>query len=176
MLRIAGGDPTSPRKRGEVKGGALLTSKILYASIDLSRFTGAVLAKAVLLCMGLFSTFLSARAEKSSIHTSFIPVPVPWAGSRRGISLMHISNEGLLVILFVGLVAGWLAGKVVRGTGFGIIGDIVVGIAGALVASFLFPKLGIRIGTGLVSEIVYSAIGAVILLLVVRLVRGGGRF
>lgn len=89
---------------------------------------------------------------------------------------MHISNEGLLVILFVGLVAGWLAGKVVRGTGFGIIGDIVVGIAGALVASFLFPKLGIRLGTGLVSEIVYSAIGAIILLVVVRLVRGGGRF
>ncbi|MBR1131487.1 MULTISPECIES: GlsB/YeaQ/YmgE family stress response membrane protein [Bradyrhizobium] len=88
---------------------------------------------------------------------------------------MYISNEGLLVILFVGLVAGWLAGKVVRGTGFGIIGDIVVGVAGALVASFLFPKLGIRLGTGLVSEIVYSAIGAVILLLVVRLVRGGGR-
>jgi len=93
-----------------------------------------------------------------------------------GISLMHISNESLLVILFVGLVAGWLAGKVVRGTGFGIIGDIVVGIAGALVASFLFPKLGIRIGSGLVSEVVYSAIGAVILLVVVRLVRGGGRF
>lgn len=88
---------------------------------------------------------------------------------------MYISNEGLLVILFVGLVAGWLAGKVVRGTGFGIIGDIVIGIAGALVASFLFPKLGIRLGTGLASEIVYSAIGAVILLLVVRLVRGGGR-
>jgi len=89
---------------------------------------------------------------------------------------MYISNEGLLVILFVGLVAGWLAGKVVRGTGFGIIGDIVVGIAGALVASFLFPKLGIHIGIGLISEIIYSAIGAVILLLVVRLVRGGGRF
>lgn len=89
---------------------------------------------------------------------------------------MYISNESLLVILFVGLVAGWLAGKVVRGTGFGIIGDIVVGIAGALLASFLFPRLGIHIGTGMVSEIVYSAIGAVILLLIVRLVRGGGRF
>ncbi|UPJ43027.1 GlsB/YeaQ/YmgE family stress response membrane protein [Bradyrhizobium sp. 40] len=89
---------------------------------------------------------------------------------------MYISNEGLLVILFVGLVAGWLAAKVVRGTGFGMIGDIVVGIAGALVASFLFPKLGIHIGTGLISEIIYSAIGAVILLLVVRLARGGGRF
>ena len=88
---------------------------------------------------------------------------------------MHISNEGLLVILFVGLVAGWLAGKIVRGTGLGIVGDIVVGIAGALVASFLFPKLGISIGSGLVSEIIYSAIGAIILLLIVRLVRSGGR-
>ena len=89
---------------------------------------------------------------------------------------MHISNEGIIVILFVGLVAGWLAGKVVRGTGFGIVGDIVVGILGALISSFLFPKLGIAIGSGLVSEIIYSAIGAIILLLVVRLVRGGGRF
>jgi uncharacterized membrane protein YeaQ/YmgE (transglycosylase-associated protein family) len=85
---------------------------------------------------------------------------------------MYISSESLIVILFVGLVAGWLAGKIVRGTGFGIIGDILVGIAGAFVASFLFPKLGIHIGTGLISEIIYSAIGAVVLLLIVRLVRG----
>ena len=89
---------------------------------------------------------------------------------------MVLSNESILVILFVGLVAGWLAGKIVRGTGLGIIGDIVVGIAGALIASLLFPKIGIHLGSGLVSEIVYSAIGAVILLLVLRLVRRGGRF
>jgi len=89
---------------------------------------------------------------------------------------MVLSNESIIVILFVGLVAGWLAGKIVRGTGFGIIGDILVGIAGALIASLLFPKLGIRLGTGLVSEIIYSAIGAIILLLIVRLVRGGKRF
>jgi uncharacterized membrane protein YeaQ/YmgE (transglycosylase-associated protein family) len=89
---------------------------------------------------------------------------------------MYLSNESLLVILFVGLVAGWLAGKIVRGTGFGILGDIVVGILGALIATWLFPKFGIHLGTGLVSEIIYSAIGAIILLLVVRLVRTGGRF
>jgi len=89
---------------------------------------------------------------------------------------MHLSNEGILVILFVGVIAGWLAGKVVRGTGFGLIGDLIVGVAGALVATLLFPRLGIAIGTGIVSEIIYSAIGAIILLLVVRLVRGGGRF
>jgi uncharacterized membrane protein YeaQ/YmgE (transglycosylase-associated protein family) len=85
---------------------------------------------------------------------------------------MQISNEGILVILFVGLIAGWLAGKVVRGTGYGLIGDLIIGIAGALIASWLFPRLGIHIGTGIVSEIVFSAVGAVLLLLVVRLLRG----
>ena len=84
---------------------------------------------------------------------------------------MNISSEGLLVILFVGLVAGWLAGKIVQGTGFGILGDIIVGIAGAFLASLLFPRFGIHIGTGIVSEIIYSAIGAIVLLLIVRLVR-----
>src|SRR3954464_11371208 len=88
---------------------------------------------------------------------------------------MYLSSEGLLIILFVGLVAGWLAGQIVRGTGFGIIGDILVGIAGALIASLFFPRLGIHLGSGLLSEIIYSAIGAIILLLVVRLVRNGGR-
>jgi uncharacterized membrane protein YeaQ/YmgE (transglycosylase-associated protein family) len=51
-----------------------------------------------------------------------------------------------------------------------------VGIAGALIAALLFPKLGIHLGTGLVSEIIYSAIGAIILLFIVRLVRTGGRW
>jgi uncharacterized membrane protein YeaQ/YmgE (transglycosylase-associated protein family) len=87
---------------------------------------------------------------------------------------MH--GEGLLVTLFVGLVAGWLAGKVVRGTGFGIIGDIIVGIAGAFIAGWLFPRLGFHIGAGIVSDIIYSAIGAILLLLIVRLIRSGGRF
>jgi len=89
---------------------------------------------------------------------------------------MRMSSESLIVILFVGLVAGWLAGKIVRGTGFGIIGDILVGIAGAFISSWLFPRLGIHLGVGLVSEIIYSAIGAIVLLLIVRLIRTGGRF
>ena len=84
---------------------------------------------------------------------------------------MNISSEGLLVILFVGLVAGWLAGKIVQGTGFGILGDILVGIAGAFLASLVFPQLGIHIGVGIISEIIYSAIGAIVLLLIVKLVR-----
>ncbi len=87
-----------------------------------------------------------------------------------------MQGEGLLVTLFVGLVAGWLAGKVVRGTGFGIIGDIIVGILGAFIAGWLFPRLGFHIGVGIVSEIIYSAIGSILLLLIVRLIRTGGRF
>ncbi len=86
-----------------------------------------------------------------------------------------MSTESILVILFVGIVAGWLAGKIVRGTGFGLIGDLVVGIAGALVATLLFPRLGIHLGSGIVSEIIYSTLGAIILLLIVRLIRGRGR-
>ena len=87
---------------------------------------------------------------------------------------MHMSSESLLVILFVGLVAGWLAGQIVQGTGFGLIGDLIVGILGAFIGSWLLPQLGIRLGTGLISAIVNATIGAVLLLLVVRLVRGGG--
>ena len=84
---------------------------------------------------------------------------------------MSLSNESLLVILFVGIVAGWLAGKVVRGSGFGLIGDLVIGVVGAFIANFLFPKLGIQLGTGLLSEIVFSALGAIILLVVIGLIR-----
>jgi uncharacterized membrane protein YeaQ/YmgE (transglycosylase-associated protein family) len=87
-----------------------------------------------------------------------------------------MQGEGLLVTLFVGLVAGWLAGKIVRGTGFGIIGDIIVGILGAFIAGWLFPRLGFHLGAGLVAEILSAAIGAILLLLIVRLIRTGGRF
>ena len=85
---------------------------------------------------------------------------------------MYLSGESLIVILFVGLVAGWLAGKIVRGAGFGIIGDVVIGVVGAFIACWLFPRLGIHLGFGLVSKIIDSAIGAIILLVVVRLLRG----
>ncbi|CAN5612475.1 GlsB/YeaQ/YmgE family stress response membrane protein [soil metagenome] len=85
---------------------------------------------------------------------------------------MMMSNESLLVILFVGIVAGWLAGKIVRGSGFGLLGNLVVGVVGAFLAALLFPRLGIRIGTGLVSDILFSALGAIILLLIVGLFRG----
>ncbi len=77
----------------------------------------------------------------------------------------------LIIWLIVGGLAGWIAGLIVQGTGFGLIGDIVVGILGALVAGWLLPRLGIHIGTGFVSSIINAVIGAVILLVVVGLIR-----
>jgi uncharacterized membrane protein YeaQ/YmgE (transglycosylase-associated protein family) len=87
---------------------------------------------------------------------------------------MNMSGESLVVILFVGVVAGWLAGQIVRGTGFGIVGDLVVGIIGAFIGDWLLPRLGVHLGVGIIAAIADATIGAILLLLVVRLVRGGG--
>ena len=89
---------------------------------------------------------------------------------------MVLSGESILVILLVGLVAGWLAGQIVQGTGFGLIGDIVIGVIGAFIASWLFPRLGISLGAGIIREIVNATIGAILLLVIIRLVRRGGRW
>jgi uncharacterized membrane protein YeaQ/YmgE (transglycosylase-associated protein family) len=85
-----------------------------------------------------------------------------------------MSAESLLIILVVGAIAGWLAGIIVRGTGFGLVADIALGIVGALLGNWLLPRFGIRIGTGLVSEIVVATIGAVVLLLILWLFTRGG--
>jgi uncharacterized membrane protein YeaQ/YmgE (transglycosylase-associated protein family) len=86
---------------------------------------------------------------------------------------MHLSTESLLIILFVGLVAGWLAGQVVRGAGLGLVGDLIVGILGAFIGSWLLPQLHIVLGSGILAEILNATIGAILLLLVIGLVRGG---
>jgi uncharacterized membrane protein YeaQ/YmgE (transglycosylase-associated protein family) len=87
---------------------------------------------------------------------------------------MHLSNEGLLVIILVGIVAGWLAGQVMQGTGFGIVGDLIVGLVGAFIGDWLLPRLNIHLGVGIVALIFNAVIGAIILLLILRLVGGGG--
>ena len=89
---------------------------------------------------------------------------------------MYLSGESILIILLVGLIAGWLAGQVVQGTGFGLIGDICIGIVGAFIASWLLPRLGIGLGTGLIRAIIDATIGAIVLLVIIRLVRRGGRW
>ena len=79
--------------------------------------------------------------------------------------------ETLLIWLLVGAVAGWLAGAIVKGGGFGLFGDIVVGIVGAFVGGWMLPRLGVQLGVGLVSIIASATIGAVVLLLILRLIR-----
>jgi uncharacterized membrane protein YeaQ/YmgE (transglycosylase-associated protein family) len=96
--------------------------------------------------------------------------------SKLEIGKMHMSGQSLLVIVLVGIVAGWLAGQIVRGTGFGIIGDLIIGIIGAFIGDWLLPQLGIHLGVGIVAAIINATIGAVVLLFIVTLVRGGGRF
>ena len=82
------------------------------------------------------------------------------------------SGQNILVILVVGVVAGWLAGKIVRGGGFGLIGDLIVGVAGALIGRWLFAQLRVSIGINFwVDAIITATIGAVILLFVLRLIR-----
>jgi uncharacterized membrane protein YeaQ/YmgE (transglycosylase-associated protein family) len=81
-----------------------------------------------------------------------------------------MSSQSLIVILIVGVVAGWLAGQIMRGYGFGMIGDLAVGIVGALIGEWLLPRFNIHLGTGFVASVVTAAIGAVILLFALRLV------
>ena len=57
---------------------------------------------------------------------------------------MHIDPNTLIIWLLVGAIAGWLAGQVMRGGGFGLVGDIIVGIIGAFIAGELFPRLGVN--------------------------------
>ncbi|MCO5147048.1 MAG: GlsB/YeaQ/YmgE family stress response membrane protein [Aquamicrobium sp.] len=79
--------------------------------------------------------------------------------------------ESLLIFLIVGAIAGWLAGQLVKGYGFGLLGNIVVGIVGAFIAGWLFPAIGISIGSGIIAAIIHATIGAVILLVLIRLVK-----
>jgi len=85
---------------------------------------------------------------------------------------MHLSNESLIVILVVGIVAGWLAGQIVRGGGFGLIGDLLVGIVGAFIGDWLLPRLNIHLGSGTIALIVNATIGAIVLLILIRLIAG----
>ena len=78
---------------------------------------------------------------------------------------------GFVWFIVVGLIAGWLAGILVKGGGFGVIGDIVVGVLGALLGGFLFSSLGASAGGGLIGSIIVATIGAVILLFLVRMIK-----
>ena len=88
---------------------------------------------------------------------------------------MYLSSESLLVILLVGVVAGWLAGQIVQGTGFGLIGDMAIGVVGAFIGDWMLPRLGIHLGEAIVGAVINATVGAIVLLLVIRLIRRSGR-
>jgi len=73
--------------------------------------------------------------------------------------------------VLVGLVAGWLAGKLMKGGGFGVIGDIVVGVVGALLGGFLFSALGLSAGAGLIGAVIVATIGEIVLIFLLRLIK-----
>ncbi len=76
----------------------------------------------------------------------------------------------LLWFLLIGLAAGWLAGQIMKGGGFGLVGDLIVGVIGALVGGFLFALLGLQAG-GLLGSLVMATVGAVVLIWLLRLVK-----
>lgn len=78
---------------------------------------------------------------------------------------------GLLWFLIIGAIAGWLAGLAMRGSGYGLLGDIVVGIIGAVLGGWLFGQLGIWPGGGLVGSLIVAFVGAVLLLFLIRLIK-----
>ena len=84
-----------------------------------------------------------------------------------------MSGTSLIIFLLIGAIAGWLAGLVVRGFGFGLLGNIVVGIIGAFLAGWLLPTLGVSfsLGNPIVTAIIYAMIGAIVLLVLIGLIR-----
>ena len=80
---------------------------------------------------------------------------------------------GVIGWLIVGLIAGWIAGKVSRGRGFGCIANVILGLIGAVLGGWIFTKLGV-FGGGLIYSIAAATVGAVILVAIARLFSGGG--
>jgi uncharacterized membrane protein YeaQ/YmgE (transglycosylase-associated protein family) len=87
---------------------------------------------------------------------------------------VHLSNERMIIILVVGAIAGWLIGKVLRGNGFGLVGDAAIGIVGALIGEWLLPRFNFHFWSGLTGMIIEATIGAVVLLVVLRSVGAHG--
>lgn len=82
-----------------------------------------------------------------------------------------MSLESLLIVLLIGGIAGWLAGLAMKGRGFGIFGNIVIGIVGAFIGNWVMGVFGIVIGGGLLASILNAFIGAVILLFLIGLIK-----
>lgn len=82
-----------------------------------------------------------------------------------------MSAEQLIVFLVIGAVAGWLAGVIIKGGGFGLVGNIITGVLGAVLGGWLFDVLGITIGGEWLGRLVTAVVGAVVLLFIIRVLR-----
>jgi uncharacterized membrane protein YeaQ/YmgE (transglycosylase-associated protein family) len=82
-----------------------------------------------------------------------------------------MTGESLLIFLIIGAIAGWLAGVIVKGYGFGLIGNLVVGVIGSFIGGWLFGVLGFAAGAGLLGELIPAIAGAVLLLFILRFIR-----
>jgi uncharacterized membrane protein YeaQ/YmgE (transglycosylase-associated protein family) len=79
---------------------------------------------------------------------------------------------GFVWFLLIGLAAGWLAGKIMKGKGFGLIGDLIVGVVGAILGGWLFSDvLKVNMGAGIIPSLVVALIGAIILIWIIRLIK-----
>ena len=81
-----------------------------------------------------------------------------------------MDTQSLIVFLIIGVVAGFLAGKIMKGGGFGLVGDLVLGVIGAFVGGWVFGLLGI-LPVGIIGTLIAATVGAVILLFLIRLVK-----
>ena len=78
---------------------------------------------------------------------------------------------GILAWIVVGLIAGWLAGQVMKGGGYGMVADIILGLLGGVLGGWIFEKLGVSTGSGMIGSIIVAFIGAVILVGITRLLK-----
>jgi uncharacterized membrane protein YeaQ/YmgE (transglycosylase-associated protein family) len=139
-----------------------MVSSWLWLTVALMKNVAAVpRVQPLLWCRSMIGLSRTVSHRRSS------PVPATLAGE----NIMTI--ETFLLWIAIGLIAGWLASAVVGG-GFGIVGDIVIGIVGAFVGGLIFRRLDIHTPfRGLASTIFVAFVGAVVLLLILRLLRWG---
>lgn len=79
--------------------------------------------------------------------------------------------NSIIVLLLVGVLAGWISGRVMQGRGFGLFGNMIVGVVGAFLAGTIFPALGFSVGGGFLATVIHATIGSIILLFIIGLVK-----
>jgi uncharacterized membrane protein YeaQ/YmgE (transglycosylase-associated protein family) len=90
-----------------------------------------------------------------------------WIGR---ITIAEARRVSLILFLLIGLAAGWLAGHLVKGRGFGLLENLIIGVIGALIGGFVFGTLGVNVG-GLLGQLIAATVGALILLYLLKFIR-----